>query len=366
MTVPVRVLLVVGSSAGGIGAHVAMLAADLADHHQMTVLGPATTLARPDFVPLSSHGVDLAIDPGTASIRSLIKNADVVHAHGFHAGLSMLIHAPISIRAKLVSSWHNQPPRGSMKQRFSGVVAARVLARGSRVTLGASDDLVRLARKLGARDARLFPVVAPPLAVPTATRPQLRGRFGVDDSRPVAVAVGRLAPQKDQATLIDAFALLADLEPSPVLLIAGDGPLEQDLQGRIDASGASVRLLGRRDDVADLLAVADLAVNSSTWEARALVAQEALRQGVPFVGTAVGGVPGLVGEAALLVPPGDPAALAAACRQVLTDGTTAARLKIAGPAQAATWPDRQAAAAMAHAIYAEIADHDPDDDTPGR
>ena len=89
--------------------------------------------------------------------------------------------------------------------------------------------------------------------------------------------------------------------------------------GRISTSRAPVTLLGHRDDVAYLLTAADVAVVSSVWEARQLFAQEALRAGVPLVATAVGGLPGLVGEAAVLVPPKDVDALDAAVRRLLAD-----------------------------------------------
>jgi glycosyltransferase involved in cell wall biosynthesis len=230
------------------------------------------------------------------------------------------------------------------------------------MTLGASDDLVELARRLGAADARPFPVVAPSVPPHVVSPEVLRARLGIDPDQPLGLAVGRLAPQKDQATLVDAWALLADVRPPPVLLIAGEGPLRESLQVRIAETGAQVRLLGHRDDVGDLLTAASLAVNSSTWEARALVAQEALMRGVPFVGTAVGGIPGLVGDAAVLVQPGDALALAHACRLVLTDASLAERLRVEGPRQAATWPDRLAAAALAESLYEEIAGGS---DTPG-
>ena len=66
-----------------------------------------------------------------------------------------------------------------------------------------------------------------------------------------------------------------------------------------------MRLLGRSDDIGSLLGAADLALLTSTWEARALVAQEALLAGVPLVSTRVGGIEELVGSAAVLVTPGD-------------------------------------------------------------
>ena len=84
-----------------------------------------------------------------------------------------------------------------------------------------------------------------------------------------------------------------------------DGPERDTLQRRIVEERLQVNLLGRSDDIGSLLAAADLALLTSTWEARALVAQEALLAGVPLVSTRVGGIEELVGSAAVLVPPGD-------------------------------------------------------------
>jgi glycosyltransferase involved in cell wall biosynthesis len=144
-----------------------------------------------------------------------------------------------------------------------------------------------------------------------------------------------------------------ELDPAPVLAIAGEGPLRGQMQSFVDHYGLPVRLLGARDDIADLLAAADAVVLSSTWEARALVAQEALRAGVPLVATAVGGVPDLVGSAALLVPPGDPDALAGAVRRLLTEPGLGATLAAAGVVQAAGWPDESTVQADLLRLYRE-------------
>jgi len=97
--------------------------------------------------------------------------------------------------------------------------------------------------------------------------------------------------------------------------------------------------LGRSDDIASLLGAADLALLTSTWEARALVAQEALLAGVPLISTRVGGIEELVDSAAVLVPPGD---VEEAARQIVAladNPSERGRLREAGLRQAATWPD---------------------------
>jgi glycosyltransferase involved in cell wall biosynthesis len=75
-----------------------------------------------------------------------------------------------------------------------------------------------------------------------------------------------------------------------------------------------VHLLGNRDDMARCLAASDIFVMASRWEGNPLAVMEAMASGLPVVGTAVGGVPDLVesGQHGILVPPGEPAALARA------------------------------------------------------
>jgi len=115
-----------------------------------------------------------------------------------------------------------------------------------------------------------------------------------------------------------------------------------------------VRWLGQRDDVADLLAAADVVVLPSTWEARSLTAQQALLAGRPLVATSVGGLPALLGDGAALVPPGDPVALARAVRRLLDDPVEVAALVARGRLVAARWPDEAATVRQVAAVYAEL------------
>jgi glycosyltransferase involved in cell wall biosynthesis len=197
-------------------------------------------------------------------------------------------------------------------------------------------------------------VAAPELPPPRRTRAAVRAELRVEDGTPLVLSVGRLHPQKGYDVLVAAAAGWRDRHPVPRLVIAGSGPSYRDLTARIAASQAPVSLLGHRDDVAELLLAADLAVVSSVWEARQLFAQEALRAGVPLVATAVGGLPSLVGDAAVLVPPGSRAALDLAVRQLLDDPAARARYARAGRDRAATWPTSAETLAQVTAVYAEL------------
>lgn len=346
-------LLVLGDSTGGIGTHVASLAAECAkagDH--VTVCGPAATQDvfgfTADFVPLPVRLAMLGSRRARQALLSVVRNNSVVHAHGLQAGVVVGVVARRT-PALVVVTWHNAPlSRGP--RRWAHVLLERVAARLADVTVGASDDLVVRARRAGAARAVFLPVAPPPLHEPTADRETLRAREGVVDV-PVVLAIGRLHRQKRFDVLVAAAALWQDRTPTPVVLIAGDGPERTTLVQQALGLHVDVRLLGRRTDVADLLAIADVVVLPSEWEARPLVAQEALRAGRALVATPVGGVPSLVGSAAVLVPVGRPEALAAAVVRLLDDPDHRERLQRDALARAAAWPDAASVAGRLRSIY---------------
>jgi glycosyltransferase involved in cell wall biosynthesis len=252
----------------------------------------------------------------------------------------------------LVVTWHNRVLGGGLRAQALRA-GERLVARSADVTLGASEDLVARARSFGAGDVRLGSVAAPPLPEPGRSADEIRWELDAKD-RPLVLSVGRLHPQKGYHVLVAAAARWRMLRPSPLVAIAGTGPSYRDLAGQILAARAPVTLLGHRDDVADLLGAADLAVVTSVWEARQLFAQEALTAGVPLVATDVGGLPDLVGDAARLVAPDDVDALDAAVRELLTDPQLRACYAEAGRARAATWPTETDTVAQVSAIYAEL------------
>jgi glycosyltransferase involved in cell wall biosynthesis len=355
------VTLVVGSSTGGIGRHVTSLVAGLvARGDAVAVYSPAETERQFGFAALGATHVPLEIPasprPGDARAVAALRRglrerpADVIHAHGLRAGLV----AALARRngTPLVVTWHNAVLGGGVKARLLAG-AERYVARSADIGLGASADLVERARELGGRDVRLGPVAAPRLAPPSRSRVEVREELGIE-SGPLVLSVGRLHPQKGYDILIAAAARWRSLRPAPTVAIAGTGPAYRRLAAQISAARANVLLLGHRHDVADLLAAADLAVVSSVWEARQLFAQEALVAGAPLVATDVGGLPGLVGDGAVLVPPGDVDALDAAVRTLLQDDERRAVLAAAGQRVAAGWPTEVDTITMISDVYDEL------------
>ncbi|MEV0430700.1 glycosyltransferase family 4 protein [Micromonospora sp. NPDC050495] len=359
---PGSVALVLASSTGGVGQHVRSVARGLAEAGaSVLVCGPAAAQDQFDFTGVGARftPVEIPASPTPADARAVtaLRRAladtpvDVVHAHGLRAGLVAVLARPA---APLVVTWHNAVLAGGLRGGLSRLVE-RIVARNVRVALGASADLVQRAAALGAADARLAPVAAPALPAPRRRRAAVRAEFGVAADRPLILSVGRLHPQKRYDVLIDAAARWRTRQPAPAVVIAGSGPAYLQLAARISAARAPVTLLGHRTDVADLLAGADLAVVTSDWEARQLFAQEALRAGVPLVATAVGGLPELVGDAAVLVPAGDVDAVDAAVRDLLDDGTRRAELARRATDRAAAWPTEADTVAALAALYAELA-----------
>ena len=154
-------------------------------------------------------------------------------------------------------------------------------------------------------------------------------RFGSVERRPhggrVIGNVARLVEQKDQRTLVDAAPAILQRFEDARFVVVGDGALRGELEQR--AAGLPFEFLGDRDDVPELLAGFDVFAFPSLFEGLCLAVIEAQAAGIPVVATPVGGIRETVvdGETGLLVPPRDPAALAAAVCRLLDDQALADR-----------------------------------------
>jgi len=154
-------------------------------------------------------------------------------------------------------------------------------------------------------------------------RQTIRRKLGFRPGSPLIVTVGRLTKQKGHRHLIAAAAAVVSRHPDAHFLFVGDGGLKETLQAQTEALGISehTHFLGVRDDVPDILAVADLFVLPSLWEGLSIALLEAMAAGRPIVATAVSGTIQVMiqGETGLLVPPGDSRALADVIIQLLSD-----------------------------------------------
>lgn len=147
-------------------------------------------------------------------------------------------------------------------------------------------------------------------------RERIRAEFGYGSSDYVALLVARLHELKDHQTALRAIARARNVIPGLRLLLAGEGDQRAAIEKTIRDCGLeqTVTVAGTRNDVADLLAAADVFLMSSISEGIPLTVIEAMAARRPVISTAVGGLPELIedGVSGLLVPARDDAALAAA------------------------------------------------------
>lgn len=251
--------------------------------------------------------------------------ADVVHTHNTRPLLYGGPAARIAGVRRVVYTRHGQRFGATRRETAAFRLAVRTTDR----VVCVSHDSAALARAEGVSPRRLR-VVWNGIDL---------GRF-----RPAApaggpvLAVGRLSPEKDFATLIRAGALAARQDPTFRLEVAGDGACGPDLRALAAelGTGDAVRLLGQVRDVPALMARGSAFVLSSLTEGVSLTILEAMATGLPVVATRVGGNPEVVADGAtgLLVPPADPPALAAALLALWRDPARRRAMGAAGRARA--------------------------------
>lgn len=190
-------------------------------------------------------------------------------------------------------------------------------------------------------------------AAPVRPRVETRAALGLAPDQPVALTVGSLTPQKSQDVLLRAMAAARARAPGAVLLVAGEGRLREPLLALHAALGLgeSVRFLGARTDVPDLMEACDVFVLSSSREGLSVTLLEAMRAARPAIATAVGGNAEAVADGATgrIVPVGDVEAMAGALAELLGDGARRAAFGAAGRER---WRERFTAERMVGATEA--------------
>lgn len=308
-------------------------------------------------VPLRASGKLSARAGARLAFELYTFRPHVVHAHLFHANLSARLLGRFG-GAKIMATYH-VVERRNLKLRQ---LAQRATIPLEHVSVCVSEAVASYARgKLGVRAPRVIPngidlVRFAPPPDPEAAQVAARGVLGLPQGAFVIGAVGRLAPQKDPLGLLEAFRQLD--EPEALLVYAGEGPLEGELRQAISSMedgkwGPRVRLLGFREEVEQVLDALDVFCLASSWEGFGLALAEALARGIPSLASRVDSLPEVMGEAGLLVDPGDPAALSQALGR-LRDPNLLADLSARGPLQAQRFGLAPMRAAY-QALYEELA-----------
>lgn len=332
---------------GGVQTHVRQLAACLRTRgHRTLILAPGWSpspdadiviVGRPIRIPFNGSVAPVCPDPRSRRRIRLALAAfgpDVLHVHepfspstGFYA----TIDSPVPV----VAVSHTYFERSLLFTSFARAFA-RVWKRPA-VWIAVSRASEKFLRRHVGQDAdvRVIPNGVDVEAFRTATPAELPpGRR--------MLFVGRLEPRKGLRVAIDAFARLAPQRPDLYLVVAGEGPersalhrIDPGLRGRVIELGTVPHA-----DLPRCHAAADVFVSPATGrESFGIVLVEAMAAGLPLVASDIPGYREVVraGVDGLLVPPGDPAALADAVDRILEDQDLAGRLSRAALQRAETF-----------------------------
>jgi glycosyltransferase involved in cell wall biosynthesis len=268
--------------------------------------------------------------PTVKALRAFVRDnrVDVIDAHVTRDSKAAL--ACLDLCAVVRSRHVNQYLKPSVVRRLQWRMADHVItvAECTRQDL-VRDGIIDAGRSCsigGWADERFFE-----LPDPVATRARLRAEIGIAPGATAIVCVGMIRPDKGQNFLLDALALLKARGIDLTLVLAGSATAESaeyEAGLKRQAADLPVHFLGYREDVSELMQMADLVVIPSLTEAQPRVAVQAFATGRPVVASAVGGVPEIVhdGQTGWLVPSADAEALAAAIACVVENPAEAAKV----------------------------------------
>lgn len=261
--------------------------------------------------------------------------AQVFHCHHYTPFVYGTLAARLGSGASVVYTEHGRlsdaPP--SFRQRL----ANRLFARLPGCFIAVSEELrshLIAAGFASKRVAVVYNGIDPGPAPTEEDRRKARRLLELPPEAWVVGSVARLDPVKQLLVLGEAFATIAEEDPSAHLVVIGDGPERPRLLEFFKNApfGQRVRLTGHREDVRSLLPAFDLYANTSVTEGVSVTILEAMAAGLPVTATAVGGTPEVVadGDTGLLFPARDPAAAAAALERLRRDPDLGEQLGRAG------------------------------------
>lgn len=311
---------------GGAERIIEALALDLAERgHTIQVVattrdGPIGAHLREHGIPVDVLGIASSADARVIARLALIARRfrpDFVHSHLAVADIATAL-APLPRGTRRITTVHNP-----------GVELDYLKTTLWRAALRRFDRVVAVGAHVRSRLSPALPctIVNPSLielATPAWERQRARAALGVPADVPLVLGVGRLSHVKGFDLLDPARCVLRT--PGAILRVIGEGPERPALEA------LHIPLAGSRNEAAELLAAADVVVCPSRSEGFPQVPLQAMAASVPVVATRVGGTPEVVvhESTGILVPPEDPAALAAAIDRLLADRSRARALGEAG------------------------------------
>ncbi len=291
----------------------------------LTPLGPMGLEARRLGIATESLEMRRGVpDPrGLVRLARLVRawRPDVLHSHMVHANLMARAVKLIAPVPALVSTIHSIYDGGRL--RMAAYRLSNGLVDQMTIVSQVAADRFIAERIIPKELLRVFPNAVDTdrfRSVPPGTRESARRSLGIEGQF-AWLAVGRFEVAKDYPNMLHAFARVHERYPEALLLVVGRGSLQGETEALTRALGlaSSVRFLGVRRDIPEVMSAADGYVMSSAWEGMPIVLLEAAAAGLPIVATQVGGNPEVVRdeESGFLVPPRDHEALGEAMLRLM-------------------------------------------------
>jgi starch synthase len=362
---------------GGAGVHVSYLARELAPLVDVTVHCQGAD--RPDAV--AHRPWDLLKDANQAlrtistdlSMTAAVSSAELVHSHTWYANLAGHLAALLYGVPHVMTMHSLEPLRPWKAEQLGGGYALscwceRVAAESAAAVIAVSDgmraDVLATYPGISPDRVRVIRNGIDTSEYSPDPGTDVLAKHGVDPDRPSVVFVGRITRQKGLPVLLRAAQ---QLDPAAQLVLCAGQPDTDELAAEVTGLVAGLResrsgvvwlpeMLPKRE-VIQLLSHATVFACPSLYEPLGIVNLEAMACGTAVIASNVGGIPEVVsdGETGLLVPPGEPAALAGALNSLLGDPGRAAAMGRLGRKRAVAdfgWP---AIAAQTAALYSELA-----------
>lgn len=340
-----RILEIVDKPSLGGGQAALLLLAGNLDGSRFEVLvsssgeGPLADEARKIGIPYIpvSLGKRLSFQP-VREIAAVLeeRKIDLLHTHGGIAGLygrsaARRVRTPAVVHT--LHGIHYLHYRNPLLRRLYIILERRYSRTTDRLILVCRSDLWRARKHRLAPDEKMTVILngtdirADTGAAEIARR---RDEWGWPAGTPVVGTVARLHRQKGVINLLRAAPRILAAFPDARIAVVGEGPQGKSLRREADRRGLDDRFffLGERRDAASLLALFDIFISPALWEGLPFVLIEAAALGKPIIATDVDGVPEVIenGKTGLLVPPGNPDALAEAVVRLLKNKEEARRL----------------------------------------
>jgi starch synthase len=362
---------------GGAGVHVEYLARELAGLVDLTVHcqgadRPAAVAHRP-WDALAGANPALATVSADLTMAAAAAGADLVHSHTWYANLGGHLAAMLGGIPHVMTAHSLEPLRPWKAEQLGGGYA--VSSWCERTAVESAAAVIAVSDGMRSDVLACYPAVDPARVrvirngIDTVQYAPDHGtgvleKYGVTPGRPMVLFVGRITRQKGVPVLLRAAA---QLDPAAQLVLCAGQPDTEDLAAEVTALVSDLRgqrsgvvwLTGMlpKHEVIQLLTHATVFACPSLYEPLGIVNLEAMACATAVAASRVGGIPEVVadGETGLLVPPDDPAALAAALNTLVRDPDLAAVMGARGRTRAEAefgWP---AIAAQTAALYAELA-----------